>query len=171
MRASRSPPSLQPSARSSAMGHGWLARVPRGLSLNGRRLLIVEDEVFVAMDIAFTCEVAGAEVTGTTTVRSALDAIGEADLENRPFDAALLDLAVRDGTTERVADALRKRRVPFLVYTGEARDGNGLAEQFGVRILAKPMPVEEIALGIAGLLKGVGTDAARTADAPSASPG
>ena len=135
---------------------GWLRRLPPGLSLKGRRLLVVEDEVFVAMDIAFTCEVAGAEVTGTTTVRSALGAIGEADREARPFDAALLDIVVRDGTTERVAEALRERGIPFLVYTGDARDGGGLGERFGVRTLAKPMPVEEIALGIAGLLDDAG---------------
>ena len=146
MRARHSP------TRSPGAPKGWLTRLPSGLSLKGRRLLVVEDEVFVAMDIAFTCEVAGAEVTGTTTVRSALSAIGEADREGRPFDAALLDLVVRDGTTERVAEALRERGVPFLVYTGDARDGNGLAGRFGVRTLAKPMPVEEIALGIAALI-------------------
>ena len=115
--------------------------------------------MFVAMDIAFTCEVAGAEVTGTTSVRSALEAIRQADAENRPFDAALLDLAVRGGTTEPVAEALRQRDVPFLIYTGEVQGGVEMAGRFGVRALAKPMPVEEIALGIADLLDGSASDA------------
>ena len=147
-------PHSTPIFRSSGTPKGWLTRLPRGLSLKGKRLLVIEDEVFVAMDIAFTCEVAGATVTGTTSVRSALHAIREADAESRPFDAALLDLVVRDGTTEPVAEALRERGVPFLVYTGDMPDGSELAERFGVRTLAKPTPVEEIALGIAGLLDG-----------------
>ena len=131
---------------------GWVARSPKGEVLRDRRVLIVEDEVFVALDVVTTCEVAGASVAGATSVRAALRVIERADQERTPFDVALVDLVLRGETSEPVVQALRERRVPFLVYTANARSHAGFAESMGARVLPKPELPETVASALADLL-------------------
>lgn len=131
---------------------GWVSRSPKGEVLRDRRVLIVEDEAFVAMDIVTTCEVAGASVVGATSVRAALKVIEQADRERMPFDVALLDLLLHKETSEPVVRALRERRVPFLVYTANAKSRGELAERTGAMVLPKPELPETVALALADLL-------------------
>jgi CheY-like chemotaxis protein len=82
--------------------------------LSHRRLLVVEDDPFIAIDLHDLLASAGAVVLGPVpTVRAAL-ALLETD---RPH-AALLDLNLRGEMSTPVAEALQAAAVPFVLVTG-----------------------------------------------------
>jgi len=80
----------------------------------GRRVLIVEDEYFLAQDLADRFQELGVEVLGPAgTVAEALR------LADSPgIDAAVLDVNLRGERVYPVADLLRQRRVPFVFASG-----------------------------------------------------
>src|SRR3990170_2792714 len=74
-----------------------------------KRILVVEDEFLIALDIAGALEQGGLVVIGPlASVRDALAA-----LEREQVDGALLDANLGGEPVGRVADALSARRVPF----------------------------------------------------------
>ncbi len=80
----------------------------------GRRVLIVEDEMLVAIMIEDALHDLGAEVVGPVSrLDAALTIASEAE-----FDAAILDVNIRGGTTYAVADVLASREIPFLFCSG-----------------------------------------------------
>lgn len=82
--------------------------------LHGRRILVVEDEMLVAMEIESLLETHGCIVIGPApTVRQACDLLSAGDL-----DAALLDLNLGGEPATPVARELRARSVPFVVVSG-----------------------------------------------------
>lgn len=82
--------------------------------LAGYRVLLVEDEMLVAMSIEDALTEAGCEVVGPAgTVDRAL-----ALLEGGGFDAAVLDMNLNGRSGVPVADALARNGVPFLVLSG-----------------------------------------------------
>jgi len=88
--------------------------------LNGRRVLIVEDESLVAMLLETILEDMGCLPVGpASTVEEGLAmAEGESTL-----DAALLDVNVAGQQIFPVAEALRARGVPFVFSTGYGEGG------------------------------------------------
>ena len=81
-------------------------------------MLVVEDEYFLADDIARVLARLGAEVVGPIATRDdALARLGEGE----PLDAAVLDINLHGQTCYPVADALRARGVPFVFATGYDR--------------------------------------------------
>jgi CheY-like chemotaxis protein len=81
--------------------------------LAGRRILIVEDEPFIAFDLKMAIEDVGAVPIGpAATVAEALDFL---TTENP--DGAILDVNLPDGTIDPVLDAL-PRDVSAVVHTG-----------------------------------------------------
>jgi two-component system, response regulator PdtaR len=85
--------------------------------LSGRRLLVVEDDPFIAADLQDLLASAGAAVLGPVpTVRAALASLGT----DRPH-AALLDLNLRGERCTPVAEALQAAAVPFVLVTGYSR--------------------------------------------------
>ena len=85
--------------------------------LAGRRVLVVEDDYFLASDLAGVLNRAGVDVVGPVgTVR---DAFGALDLLP---DAATLDVQLGDETSFPIADELARRGVPFVFATGTAGD-------------------------------------------------
>ncbi|MCZ0962636.1 response regulator [Paracoccus benzoatiresistens] len=107
----------------------------KGVVLNGRRILVVEDEPLVAMDIRTELEGAGAgPVQVARTVDAALSALNE-----RSFDAALLDGNLKGQPVDPVAEALRRSRTPFCFVSGYGRDH--LPQGFDdVPLIQKPFP-------------------------------
>jgi CheY-like chemotaxis protein len=84
--------------------------------LKGRRVLVVEDEYLIAIDLASALEDAGAEVVGPTgTVAGALELL---EKHGGHLDGAVLDVNVGDERVYPVADALAARGVPFVLATG-----------------------------------------------------
>ncbi len=84
--------------------------------LEGRRLLVVEDEYVVAADLADWLADLGVEVIGPAgSVADALDLI---DRQHLPLDGAVLDINLGGGQVFPVADRLLANGVPFLFVTG-----------------------------------------------------
>ncbi|MFI4934898.1 MAG: response regulator [Caulobacterales bacterium] len=79
------------------------------------RILVVEDDALVAMTVEDLLEDLGCVVVGS--VASVAEATGWLE-GGTAFDAALLDLSLRDGLVFPVADILAQRGVPFAFTTG-----------------------------------------------------
>ena len=83
-------------------------------TLSGRNILIVEDELLVAMDLEDTLVEWGfVVVESTSTVERALHAI-----ETHKVDAAILDLNLDGKTTLPVAERLEEGNIPFVIVSG-----------------------------------------------------
>jgi CheY-like chemotaxis protein len=84
-------------------------------ALAGRRVLLVEDDFFIADDLRYMFEKAGAEVLGPVpTVDRALDLIAATPV----IDGAVLDINLQDVEVFPVADALQSRGIPLVFATG-----------------------------------------------------
>jgi DNA-binding response OmpR family regulator len=80
-----------------------------------RRVLIVEDEYFLADDLKQALAKHGADVLGPVgTLREGLDII-EADLQ---IDFAVLDVQLRGTDVFAICAALKSRKIPFVFTTG-----------------------------------------------------
>lgn len=84
--------------------------------LAGKRLLVVEDEYLVAVELVDLLKAAGAEVVGPAgTLEDALDLV---ERTGHRLDGAVLDINLRDKRVYPVADALSACGVPFVFATG-----------------------------------------------------
>jgi CheY-like chemotaxis protein len=102
-------------------------------TLAGRRLLVIEDEPLVALDLASILEDAGAEIVGPAgNAEQALALIGSTAL-----DGALLDGNLHGNPVDDIAAALTRQNIPFLFVTGYGRETLPLAFQQAA-ILGKP---------------------------------
>ena len=85
--------------------------------LAGRKVLVVEDAFYLAMDVKASLEGVGAEVVGPfAELADALDA-----LEQAPPHCAVLDVNLGAGASFDLARALKRRAIPFLFFTGYDR--------------------------------------------------
>lgn len=89
---------------------------PRPLA--GRHILIVEDEMILALDLS---DLIGA--LGCTSVMAARLAKAMQLIETQKFDAGILDLNLGGEPVYPVADELDRRGVPFVIATGYGADG------------------------------------------------
>ena len=104
-------------------------------ALAGKRILVVEDEYYIASDLKRALLRAGAVPVGPTG--DLPDALLLAD---GPVDAALLDVNLEGAESYPVADLLAERSVPFVFLTGydgwalpsAYRDAPRVAKPFGV---------------------------------------
>jgi len=114
--------------------------------LAGRRLLVVEDEPLIALDLAASLEKAGAALAKTAgTQKEALEHI-----EQTQFDGALLDVNLHGQPVDNIAAALTRRNIPFVFVTGYGRDG--LPNSFKhMSILAKPFSEEQLIQAVMAL--------------------
>ena len=117
------------------------------LVLSGIRILVVEDEAIIALDLKAILEEAGATVIGPArTLLAATELAASGDLA-----AAILDVQLGDGTIFPVARLLADRRIPFLFHTGRA-DAGALA-RFGAEVIVKPATSALIVAGMARLTR------------------
>jgi CheY-like chemotaxis protein len=96
------------------------AQSPQGVRLTrsiNPRVLVVEDEGLIALEIAQVLTDAGFKVVGPA--RSVMPAL--ALLEREGCDAAVLDVNLGDETSEAVAKTLRAARTPFITLSGYSR--------------------------------------------------
>jgi DNA-binding response OmpR family regulator len=115
-------------------------------SLAGRSILIIEDEAFIALDLARAFERAGAEVTTTSTLHHA-----HLLVKHDGLSAAVVDHALGEGDTQSICKYLKEREVPFVTYTGFG--GPDLEGACCGVYVAKPKPPEYIVSVIEHLLK------------------
>jgi CheY-like chemotaxis protein len=82
----------------------------------GRRILVVEDEYLIAMELTDWLTEAGAEVVGpASTVKQALRLVEQSGTQ---LDGATLDINVRGTLSFPIADELQALGVPFVFCTG-----------------------------------------------------
>jgi PAS domain S-box-containing protein len=116
--------------------------------LDSLRLLVVEDEPLIALDLADRLQRAGAEVAPPLgSEREAL-----ALIESTAFDAAVLDANLHGRPVEPIAAALIRRNIPFVVVTGYGRDGLGSTFPH-VPVLTKPVTDEQLIAAVDGLVR------------------
>ncbi|GJE45737.1 response regulator [Methylobacterium soli] len=119
---------------------------PSADPLTGRRILLVEDEYFLADDLRRLFEASGAEVIGPVArLQEALDLVtGTARI-----DGAVLDINLWDEMAYPVADALHDRNVPFVFATGY--DKGVIPRRYeAVRRCEKPVEPIEVARALFG---------------------
>lgn len=117
--------------------------------LKGRRILIVEDEPFIAFDLADAVEGAGGEVVGPAM------SISEAHrlLEEAPVEAAILDVDLPDGTIEPVVAELVARRVALIIHTGAGLTPKLAASYPQLDVFSKPTAVTTLTAVLANRLR------------------
>jgi CheY-like chemotaxis protein len=115
--------------------------------LSGRRVLVVEDEMLVLMNIEdMLADLGCSSVSAAATVDQAL-----ALIDAQPFDAATLDMNLKGDRSYAVANALAARGVPFLFATGY--DAHYMPDGYRDQpVLKKPFPLEELASMLTRLL-------------------
>jgi DNA-binding response OmpR family regulator len=119
-------------------------------ALEQRRILVVEDEYFIADDIATALRKAGACVIGPLATVAEAAAL----VEREPIDAALLDVNLRGETILPLADVLTARGIPFAFATGY--DDEALPARFvNVPRVLKPFRADQLAEAAAMLVRGV----------------
>ena len=82
--------------------------------INGLRVLIVEDEYYLADDLKSELRSHGAEIVGP--VASLEEA--RACVEQGAFDCAILDMNLRGDMAFPLADQLTDAGIPFIIATG-----------------------------------------------------
>jgi DNA-binding response OmpR family regulator len=117
-------------------------------TLAGARILVVEDDFLVLLDIATVLSDAGATVLKCATVEQALQTIA-ADT----FAAALLDVRLGRNTIAPVARKLTELGRPFAFYTGQVMHEATLSQWPGARIVSKPASPVVLVNAVAELLR------------------
>lgn len=117
--------------------------------LNGGRVLVVEDDFFIGLELAAILSDAGAEVAGPyPTVETALAAA-----EDETLQAAVLDIRLGNEMVGPVARRLADHHVPFVFYTGQLNTDSLRAEWPNSRFLSKPALPRSIVNAVADLLE------------------
>jgi DNA-binding response OmpR family regulator len=103
-------------------------------TLAGRRILVVEDEYFLADDVKQILSQRNAEVLGPVpTMSEALKVINDC----QQIDCAVLDVNLDGKSVFPISAALKERNIPFLFATGYASTQIP-AEFDGIPRLEKP---------------------------------
>lgn len=109
-------------------------------SLSGLRVLVVEDEMVVALVIEDCLAELGCVVAGTCgTVAQALGAVRALG-----FDLAVLNINLHGERSCPVADALDARRIPFLFVSGYG-DAAIVPGHASRKVCGKPFQIEDLA--------------------------
>lgn len=103
------------------------------------RVLVVEDEVMIAILLEDMLEELGCKLAATASrLDEALSAV-----EAGGFDFAILDVNLGGDRTFPIADVLRRRGVPFAFATGYG--AAGLPEAYrGTPVIQKPFRLDEL---------------------------
>jgi CheY-like chemotaxis protein len=113
---------------------------------NGR-LLLVEDETLILLNLKSTLHDLGWEVAHMAAkIGAALDIA-----RTGSFDAAIIDINLDGSMTYPVADILKERSIPFAFTTGYGK--NGIDNAYSkVPILPKPFSRDQLEMLLRGLL-------------------
>lgn len=80
---------------------------------SGTRILIVEDEMLIALALTDMADAIGASWVAASRVGTALALVA-----SDTFDAAIIDMNLAGEPADAVMDALSARDIPFLITTG-----------------------------------------------------
>jgi CheY-like chemotaxis protein len=116
--------------------------------LDGVRILVVDDEFMIALDIEATLLEAGADVVALCMTLS--EALSVAALEK--VSIATLDIRLGRDTSEAVAALLTERGIPFIFYSGQSLP-NEMRERWPLSLLvAKPAEPRQLVDALAAAL-------------------
>ena len=116
--------------------------------LQGRRILIVEDDVLLALELEDMLLDAGCEVVGPVAhLEKALVVI-----QSNALDGALMDLNLRGELSYPAIEALRERGVPVIVASGYAELPKIRQRLDGTPLLSKPYDLERIRSTLVNML-------------------
>jgi two-component system, response regulator PdtaR len=117
--------------------------------LSGRRILVVEDDRLIALDLQDILEGFGCTVVGpVASAKAALELLRE-DVP----DAAILDVHLNGGTSQPVAEALRTQGRPFVVVTAYQRSYLTGALR-DAPLLTKPVDERKLRGELSALIRG-----------------
>lgn len=117
--------------------------------LAGRRILVVEDEYFIASDMKRALVEEDAIVVGPV---GQLDK-GLALASSEAVDAAVLDVNLGDTTTYPIAERLRETATPWVFVTGY--DGWSMPPEYrDTRRLAKPFSIGKVVDAVVEMIAG-----------------
>ena len=119
-----------------------------------QRILVVEDEAIIAIDVAAALEDSGYEVIGP--VGSVYEALQL--LDKVQCDGAVVDVDLAGETADPVAERLMKAGIPFVTVSGSSRDTAGKAYE-NSPFLTKPILTQRLVGQVTNLL----TESARQA--------
>ena len=133
-------------------------------ALDGARVLVVEDEAILAMELESILRESGAQaVTLCRTVEDALAAITKNGVA-----AAVLDVRVGREPVGPVAGQLARRGIPFLFYTGQIGNDPALEAWPRCRVITKPAPAKVIVSAVRDLLRNTRLHVVPGAQSPGA---
>lgn len=118
----------------------------RTAPLSGAKILVIEDEYYLADDLSRELRAAGAEVVGPFA------SISEAEpaIERGTFDCAVLDMNLRGELAFQLAERLDAANVPLLIATGY--DQNSLPPSLEqIPRIEKPFAPSEVVELLAGM--------------------
>jgi len=113
------------------------------------RILIVEDQIMLALHVADVVEAMGCEPVGPVGSVSAALPIAL----HEPLAAALLDIRLTDQTVGPVADVLQRRAIPFAFMTAYTRVHLPAAHR-ARPFLCKPFTDDQLRAAVATLTEG-----------------
>lgn len=113
-----------------------------------KRVLIVEDDVLIAMHLEYLLTSLGHDVVDQATrIETGIEAARNSDI-----DLAILDVNLAGTKSFPVADILRQRSIPFVFATGYGSDG--LVDGYrNDPVLQKPYAKEDLERTIAQVLR------------------
>jgi DNA-binding NtrC family response regulator len=116
-----------------------------GVALHGARVLIVEDDFLIALELEEILREAGAaEVRQCRTLAEAMRSVPAGDCS-----VAILDFRLGRESTLPLARELSCLGVPFVFYTGQMDANPILAEWPHCTVLSKPSPAYKIVAALA----------------------
>jgi len=146
------PEQFQPyiSVQSAAFQSGptpLLRNAQEGPNLKGRRIIIVEDEPLISMELEESLLSTGCEISGTAGTLFEAEALSA----NADCDAALIDANLAGQSVDKIASTLTKRNIPFAFVSGHGRESLPHGFQEAV-LLKKPFRKDELVAVIELLL-------------------
>ena len=128
------------------------ARLVQKASVVAKRILVVDDEPLIAMDIVSSLEDEDCVVVGpAATLEKALALIDTIEI-----DAALLDANLGGKPVDALAAALVRRNIPFAFVSGYGREG--LPEAFRqAMLIRKPFQHQRLIEAIQQMVQEQGT--------------
>jgi PAS domain S-box-containing protein len=128
-------------------GTSLLAAPDDRRTLQGKRILVIEDEPLVAMDMESTLTAAGCKVVGSAATLERAKLL----IEESNCDAALLDVNLAGQPVDQLATLLTRNNLPFAFVTGYGREA--LPSGFrGAVVLGKPFGADQLLATVEVLL-------------------
>jgi PAS domain S-box-containing protein len=116
-----------------------LAVADQRRTLDGKRILVIEDEPLVSMEMESNLANAGCEIVGPAATLDRAKIL----VETADYDAALVDVNLKGQPVDELATLLTKKNRPFAFVTGYGREA--LPSGFrGAVVLGKPFSADQL---------------------------